>query len=141
MNVWNSGPEFHINEIPGSDMILPEEADGSRYVINVDLKICKDDDWVNPLWVTRCLDGRLMLHFEEEPTRMRDSDEYKLRKNSSSWAIKKNGRKWTSWKGHFRVPPFDGSEDIHFEDEYPTKVIVVIPDNSDIHFLNSQKKI
>ena len=125
--VWNSGQTFYLKtEIPGSDAISPEDAEGNRYYSLATLCLVEDEDprWVNPLYVTRGDDGSLMLHYEEVPTRMRDSQEYKMRKTWSS-SIKKNGRKWTSWKGHFRVQPFSGSENIHFDDEHPRKVIVI----------------
>lgn len=133
-NVWNSGPEFYLKgEVPGAEEIPSEDAEFNRFVIAADLRIVEDDDerWVNPLWITRCTDGCLMLHYGEEPTRMRDSEEYKMRKTWKS-SIKKNGRKWTSWKGHFRVPAFIGSGSVRFDDERPRKVIVVIPEKVDM---------
>ena len=47
-------------------------------------------------------------------------------------SIKKNERKWTSWKGHFRVPAFIGAGSVHFDDERPRKVIVIIPEKIDM---------
>ena len=126
--VWNYGQVFRLrNEIPGSEIIRPEDENGNRSFIKASLQAIEDDDprWLNPLYVTRGDDGSLMLHYEEAPTRMRDSEEYRLRKTWKS-SIKKNGRKWTSWRGHFRVQPFAGSERISFDDERPCKVIVVI---------------
>lgn len=126
--IWNYGQVFHLrNEIPGSEIIRPEDENGNRDFIKASLQVIEDDDprWINPLYVTRGDDGSLMLHYEEVPTRMRDSEEYRLRKTRKS-SIKKDGRKWTSWRGHFRVQPFTGSEHISFDDERPCKVIVVI---------------
>ena len=133
-DVWNSGQEFYLKcEILGAEEIPSEDSEGNRYVLGADLQLVEDDDerWVNPLWITRGTDGRLMLHYGEEPTRMRDSAEYKMRKNWK-YSIKKNGRKWTSWKGHFRVPAFIGAGSIYFDDERPRKVIVIIPEKIDM---------
>ena len=127
-DAWNSGQTFHLKtEIPGSDAIPSEDAEGNRYCSLATLYLVEDDDsrWVNPLYVTKGDDNSLMLHYEEVPTRMSDSQEYKMRKTWSS-SIKKNGRKWTSWRGHFKVQPFPGSENVRFEDERPRKVIVTI---------------
>lgn len=126
-NAWNSGPEFYLkSEVPGAEDIPSEDAEGNRYFVKATLQLIEDDDprWVNPLYVTKGEDGSLMLHYEEVPTRMRDSQEYKMRKTWKS-SIKKNGRKWTSWRGHFRVKPFAGSENVCFDDERPRKVIVI----------------
>ena len=141
-DMWNGGQVFTLDrEIPGSELIPPADEKGNMYCVAVELFYipqgatpnAKEEQWINPLWVTRERSGYLMLHYKEKPTRMRDSREWKYlvkrhkedvtRGDKWDCRIKKDGMKWTSWKGHFRfAAEFKGSTNIKFENEFPSKV-------------------
>lgn len=146
-NMWNGGQVFTLeHEIPGSESIPNAAYDGTMYGVVVELFYIPkgstpetlEEQWPNPLWVTRERNGYMMLHHKEEPTRMRDSEKWKYSREHLSHkeehghvfdlSIKKDGRKWTSWKSHFRFSAeFGGSTNITFDDEFPAKVGLRIP--------------
>jgi hypothetical protein len=146
-NAWNCGQVFILdNEIPGSELIPSADDNGNMYCVAVELFYIpqgatpntKESQWLNKLWVTRERTGFMMLHHKEQPTRMRDSAEWKYKMSrykedvarGYKWdcRIKKDGKKWTSWKGHFRfASEFKGSTNIEFDDEFPSKVGLRIP--------------
>ena len=149
---WNAGQVFALDvEIPGSYSIPNAAWNGTMYGLTVELFCIGDDEsqWVNPLWVTRERNSRLILHHKEEPSRMRESEQWESSREHTSnlkriWdesfdcSIKKDGKKWTSWKSHF-TDEFEGSENIRFDDEFPTKVGLRIPKEIPMGFMEWMK--